>query len=100
MADSISDEAIAQFTTVTGAPSRQAQQYLAAHGGDVEAAVQVTTWLKKTTWKTTRMIQTTVMTMNLRRLHHPHPDPLVVADDSARDLQIQTLQQQPRAHRS
>ena len=40
MADSISDEAIAQFTTVTGAPSRQAQQYLAAHGGDVEAAVQ------------------------------------------------------------
>jgi UBX domain-containing protein 1 len=39
MADSVSDESIAQFTAITGAPSRQAAQFLAASQGDIATAV-------------------------------------------------------------
>lgn len=39
MADQVSDESIAQFTAITGAPSRQAAQFLAASQGDIETAV-------------------------------------------------------------
>lgn len=39
MAGQVSDELIAQFTTITGAPSRQAAQFLAASQGDMETAI-------------------------------------------------------------
>ena len=39
MADQVSDELIAQFTAITGAPSRQAAQYLSVSSGDLETAV-------------------------------------------------------------
>jgi UBX domain-containing protein 1 len=39
MADSVSDEAIAQFTSITGVSRREAAQYLAASSGSVENAV-------------------------------------------------------------
>lgn len=34
------DDLVAQFSAVTGAPSRQAQQFLSAHNGDLETAIQ------------------------------------------------------------
>ncbi|RMZ92454.1 hypothetical protein DV736_g350, partial [Chaetothyriales sp. CBS 134916] len=39
MADHVDDNAVAQFVAITGAPSRQAQQFLASSSGDIETAV-------------------------------------------------------------
>ncbi|RMZ80358.1 hypothetical protein DV738_g2852, partial [Chaetothyriales sp. CBS 135597] len=39
MADHVDDNAVAQFVAITGAPSRQAHQFLAASDGDIETAV-------------------------------------------------------------
>lgn len=39
MADSVSDEQVQQFSSITGAPPRLAAQFLAASGGDIESAV-------------------------------------------------------------
>ncbi|RMZ78944.1 hypothetical protein DV737_g3686, partial [Chaetothyriales sp. CBS 132003] len=39
MADHVNDNAVAQFVAITGAPSRQAQHFLAASNGDIETAV-------------------------------------------------------------
>ena len=39
MADSVDDAAVAQFIAITGAAERQAAQFIAASGGDVETAL-------------------------------------------------------------
>ena len=39
MADSVPDELVAQFTTITGAPARQAAQFLSISQGDLQTAL-------------------------------------------------------------